>query len=63
MGIAATFTCVLLAILGVFVETAEASNGLGFGDGLALFLCSGIAIVGVLACLGRYSRRLGAGQF
>lgn len=52
---------VLVALIGL-VQPAEAS-GLAFGDGLALFLCFGIALVGVLACLGRHSRRMSYGQF
>lgn len=51
----------LLTFLGI-VEPA-AATGMAFGDGLALFLCLGIVIVAILACLGQHSRRVGAGQF
>lgn len=59
----------LLAVLLVIVliacvdPAAAAGIGMGFGDGLALFLCFGILIVGVLACLGCYSRRLMAERY
>lgn len=55
-------TLTVLLFLVSFVEPAEAS-GLSFGDGLAIFLCFGLTIIGVLACLGRHSRRMSSGQF
>lgn len=54
----------LVIVLISFVDPAAAAGiGMGFGDGLALFLCFGILIVGVLACLGCYSRRLMAERY
>lgn len=53
------FVLVLCILVGQ-VQMAEASVGLSFGDGLAFFLCLGISIVGILACLGRYARRMSA---
>lgn len=54
---------VVLLLLGLVEPATAAGTGMGFGDGLALFLCFGILIIGVLACLGHHSRRLSAGQF
>lgn len=52
----------ILVLLVSFVEPAEAA-GLTFGDAMAFILCTGIAVVGVLACLGQYSRRISSGQY
>lgn len=55
-------TCVILMLLGI-VDPAAAGEGMTFGDGLAFFLIVSIVIVGVLACLGQYSRRVSSGRF
>lgn len=53
---------VALCLLVLSVDGADAS-GMGFADALALILGLVIGTVGILACLGRYARRLRAEQF
>lgn len=54
-----------MALILALIQPAVASGGSGmsFGDGLAFFLIIGITVVGILACLGAYSRRLASERF
>lgn len=47
------FLCILLSS----VQSAEAS-GMEFGDGVALILGLILSTIGVLACIGKYARKL-----
>lgn len=51
------FVCIFLCALLGSVRSAEAS-GMEFGDGLALILGLFIGTVGILACIGKYARKL-----
>lgn len=51
-----------LCILVLSVDRADAS-GMDFADALALILGLIIGTIGILACIGRYARRLRAEQF
>lgn len=59
-------TTALIAVVAYLiglVDPVSAGNGMTFGDGLAFFLIFGIAVIGILACLGQYSRRVSSGQY
>lgn len=51
----------LFTILGI--SNVEASTGYDFGDFLATVLGIGIAVVGILACLGNYARQRARNEF
>lgn len=51
-----------LCLLVLSVDRADAS-GMDFADTVALILGLVIGTVGILACLGRYARRLRAEQY
>ena len=53
---------VSLCLLVLSVDRADAS-GMDFADTLALILGLALGTIGILACLGRYARRLRAEQF
>lgn len=54
--------CVLLFAL-LTVNNVEASQGYDFGDFLATVLGLGIAVIGILACLGNYARQKARNDF
>lgn len=54
---------VSLCLLVLSADRADASSGMGFADTVALILGLALGTVGILACLGRYARRLRAEQF
>lgn len=39
----------------------DQSSGMGFADGCALILGIAIAVIVILACIGKYARRLNGG--
>lgn len=45
------------------ISSAEASSGFDFGDFLATVLGIGIAVIGILACLGNYARQKARNEF
>lgn len=45
------------------ITKVEASSGYDFGDFLATVLGIGIAVVGILACLGNYARQKARNEF
>lgn len=53
---------VSLCLLVLSVDRADAS-GMDFADTVALILGLALGTIGILACLGRYARRLRAEQF
>lgn len=54
---------VLLVLLYVCQTTEATGGGMGFGDAFALILCAIITVIGVLAGLGKYARRVSSNQF
>lgn len=53
---------ILLTIIVEHVNAVEAS-GMQFGDGVALVLGFILVTLGILACLGKHARKLGAAQY
>lgn len=45
------------------VSNVEAASSYDFGDFLATVLGVGIAVIGVLACLGKYARQRARNEF
>lgn len=54
--------CVFLFTL-LTVTNVEAATGYDFGDFLATVLGLGIAVIGILACLGKYARQQARNEF
>lgn len=54
--------CILFALL-LTVSHVEASQGYDFGDFFATILGIGIAVIGILACLGNYARQKARNEF
>lgn len=54
--------CVFLFTL-LTVTNVEAAQGYDFGDFLATVLGLGIAVIGILACLGKYARQQARNEF
>lgn len=51
----------VFALLGI--TNVQASQGYDFGDFVATVLGLGIAVVGILACLGNYARQKARNEF
>lgn len=54
---------VVFAIAIINVTCVSAGTGMQFGDGLALVLGIVLTTLGILACLGKYARKLSVNQY
>lgn len=54
--------CVFLFAL-LAITNVEAAHGYDFGDFMATVLGLGIAVIGILACLGNYARQKARNEF
>lgn len=59
----ATAFSILFAIAIINVTCVSAGTGMQFGDGLALVLGIFLTTLGILACLGKYARKLSVNQY
>lgn len=59
----ASILSILFVITITNVECVSAGTGMQFGDGLALVLGIFLTTLGILACLGKYARKLSVNQY
>ncbi len=58
-----TILSIFIAIAITNVTYVSAGTGMQFGDGLALVLGIVLTTLGILACLGKYARKLSVNQY
>lgn len=58
-----TILSIFFAIAITNVTCVSAGSGMQFGDGLALVLGVILTTLGILACLGKYARKLSVNQY